>query len=67
MVWIHASTPTWFLTNIWWRNKAYDGENTSSSTNVALKIGYLHAKKWNYTLSFTPTSINSKWIKDLWS
>jgi hypothetical protein len=27
--------------------KTYDGEKTASSTNVAGKIGYLHAENWN--------------------
>jgi hypothetical protein len=27
--------------------KIYDGEKTASSTNVAEKTGYLHAKYWN--------------------
>jgi hypothetical protein len=35
------------LLNFWQLPKIYDGEKTASSTNVAGKTGYLHAKNWN--------------------
>jgi hypothetical protein len=46
--------------------KIYDREKTASSTNVAWKSGYLSAKKLKLDPCLSPcTSINSKWIKDL--
>jgi hypothetical protein len=54
--------PTLFLRKV---PKVYDGEKTSSSTNVAGKSGYLSAKKPKLEPCSSPcTSINSKWIKD---
>jgi hypothetical protein len=38
---MHSAMPTLFLTKV---PKAYHGEKTASSTNVAQKSGYLPAK-----------------------
>jgi hypothetical protein len=45
--------------------KTYDGQKTTSSTNVAWKTGYLHAETKTGSMFSSCTSINSKWIKDL--
>jgi hypothetical protein len=49
-IWIHAATPTWFLTKV---PKTYDKGKTASSTNVAGKTGYLPAENWTRSMSFT--------------
>jgi hypothetical protein len=47
-------------------SKAYDGEKTTSSTNVAGKSGYLTCRKLKLDPCLSPcVSINSKWFKAL--
>jgi hypothetical protein len=49
-----------------WVSKAYDGEKTTSSTNVAGKSGYLTCRKLKLDPCLSPcVSINSKWFKAL--
>jgi hypothetical protein len=55
--------PTGILTKA---PKTYDGEKTASSTNIAGKTEYLHAKKLKLDPCMSScTSISSKWINDL--
>jgi hypothetical protein len=59
-VWIHKSTPTWFLTK---EPKTYDGENAASSTKCYWE-NWISACIKLKLLSPCPC-INSKWIQDL--
>jgi DUF438 domain-containing protein len=54
---MYAAMLTWVLRK---EPKTYDGEKTASSTNVAVKTGYLNAENWNWMNVFHPVQISNQ-------